>query len=103
MNKEDILNKSRQSRKDEGLEYVENKGRKIGYIAFTCVFFFIVIFNAFIGRKSYAVAALFWTFIVGENIAKYQFTHEKKHIFLATFSSILTILSLINFVLASLR
>ncbi|MCC0638340.1 MULTISPECIES: DUF6442 family protein [unclassified Clostridioides] len=103
MNKEEILNKSRQSRKDEGLEYVENKGRKIGYIAFTCVFCFIVIFNAFIGQKSYTVAALFWTFIVAESIAKYQFTRKKQYIFVATFSLIVTITSLINFVSASLR
>ncbi|MCC0704924.1 hypothetical protein IC213_17840 [Clostridioides sp. ES-S-0049-02] len=102
MNKEEILNKSRQS-KDEGLEYVENKGRKIGYIAFTCVFCFIVIFNAFIGQKSYTVAALFWTFIVAESIAKYQFTRKKQYIFVATFSLIVTITSLINFVSASLR
>lgn len=103
MNKEEILNKSRQSKKDEGLEYVENKGRKIGYIAFTCVFCFITIFNIFIGQKNDAMLALFWTFIVAENIAKFQFTHDIKNLIVAIGFSILTILSLIDFVSTSLR
>ncbi|CZR95588.1 MULTISPECIES: DUF6442 family protein [Clostridioides] len=103
MNKEEILSKSRQSNKDEGLEYIENKGRKIGYSIFTCVFAFIVIFNTFIGQKSDAVSALFWTFGLAENIAKYQFTHEKKNLILAIGFLITTIFSLTNFVLSSLR
>lgn len=103
MNKEEILNKSRQSKKDEGLEYIENKGRKIGYIAFIFVFSFIIIFNALVGQKSDAIGALFWTFMVAENIAKYQFTHDRKNLIAAIGFSILTIFLLINFVLASLR
>lgn len=103
MNKEEILSKSRQSNKDEGLEYIENKGRKIGYLIFICIFAFIVIFNAFIGQKSDAVSALFWTFGVAENITKYQFTHEKKNLILAIGFLITTIFSLTNFVLSSLR
>lgn len=102
MNKEEILSKSRQSTKDEGLEYIENKGRKIGYSIFICVFAFIVIFNAFIGQKSDAVSALFWTFGLAENIAKYQFTHEKKNLILSIGFLITTIFSLTNFVLSSL-
>lgn len=103
MNKEEILSKSRQSNKDEGLEYIENKGRKIGYLIFVCVCFFIGIFNAFIGQKNDAIVALFWTFGLAENIVKYQFTHEKKNLIWAIIFLISTIFSLTNFVLSSLR
>ncbi|MBY2477070.1 DUF6442 family protein [Clostridioides difficile] len=103
MNKEEILSKSRQSNKDEGLEYIENKGRKIGYSIFICIFAFIVIFNAFIGQKNDAVSALFCTFGLAENIAKYQFTHEKKNLIWAIIFLITTIFLLTNFVLSSLR
>lgn len=103
MDKKEILNKSRQSKRDEGLEYAENKGRKLGYIAFSCVFVFIVLFNAIMGQNSYAVSALFWSFISAETIAKYQFTHKKSYLFIVIASAIVTIILLVNFVLISLR
>ncbi|WP_416361124.1 DUF6442 family protein [Metaclostridioides mangenotii] len=37
------------NQKNEGFEHFENKGRKISYIAFCCVFIFIILFNAFRG------------------------------------------------------
>ncbi|MCC0783734.1 hypothetical protein IR152_11685 [Clostridioides sp. ES-S-0108-01] len=103
MNREEILSKSRQSNRDEGLEYIENKGRKVGYSIFVCVCFFIEIFNAFTGQKNDAILALFWTFGLSENIIKYQFTHEKKNLIWAIIFLISTIFSLTNFVLSSLR
>lgn len=103
MNKEEILNKSRQSNNDEWLEYIENKWRKIGYSIFAGVSFFILIFSFFTGQENDAVFALVWTFGAAENTVKYQFTRDKGNLILAVASLILTILSLINFVSASLR
>ena len=54
--KEEILRKSRNSNKDEGMEFAENKGRKIGFAALSVIFVFIIFFNVFLGKKSYEVA-----------------------------------------------
>lgn len=101
--KEEILKKSRNSNKDEGIEYVENKGRKIGFTAFCIVFIFIVLFNAFRGEESYAVSSLFWIFIATEAIPKYKFTHEKVYLVTIIAGGIASIASLISFILVSVR
>ncbi len=103
MDKEEILNKSRQSKKDEGFEHIENKGRKIGYIVFCCVFVFIILFNAFMGQQNFAVSALFWAYLAAEAIPKYQFTHNKSYLIVTIAGSIATIAYLASFVLESLR
>ncbi len=47
MNKEEILEKSRKEKSDEGLIAAENQGRKIGIGEFCGVFVFIILFNFF--------------------------------------------------------
>ncbi len=48
MNKEEILEKSRKEKSDEGLIAAENQGRKIGIGVFCGVFVFIILFNIFL-------------------------------------------------------
>ena len=103
MNKDEILKKSRQQKKDEGVEYTENNGRKFGFSAFCCVFIFEVIFNSFLGEQSYAIFALFWTFIAAEAIAKYRFTRKKAYLITIIAGFVAAIASLASFVLVSLR
>ncbi len=50
MDKNTILEKSRNSRSDEGIEYAESKGRKIGFVIFSLIFLFIILFNLFFFR-----------------------------------------------------
>lgn len=102
-NKEDILRKSRNSKIDEGMEFIENKGRKIGFIAFCVVFIIIVLFNAFMGKKSNEVATLFWAYLACESIPKYKFTHERIYLITIIFGTVASVLSLSNFILTSLR
>ena len=68
MKKDEILQKSRQSNNDEGIEYADNRGRKIGFIAFSILFIFIAIFNLFLGdpRTFYAISPLFLIFMACE-------------------------------------
>lgn len=103
MNKEEILSKSRQENKDEGMEFIENKGRRIGFSVFCVIFIFIILFNAFNGEQSYSVSALFWAFIAGESIPKYKFTRRKIYLVTAVASGIATIASLVSFAFVSLR
>lgn len=105
MNKEEILAKSRQSFKDEGLEYAENEGRKIGFIAFTLLFVFLIIVSLFFGETStsYAVSSLFWAFIAAEGYTKYRFLSKKVYLITLIAGSIASVLSVVNYVLAILR
>lgn len=97
--KEKILEISRNSNKDEGIEYFENEGRKIGFSVCCMLFIFIVIFNAFKGEQNYAVSSLFWAFIATEAIPKYKFTHKKVYIITIIAGGIASIASLISFIL----
>lgn len=63
MDKNTVLEKSRNSRSDEGIEYAESKGRKIGFVIFSLIFLFIILFNLFFsgGNNSvfYAASSMF--------------------------------------------
>ncbi|WP_394863316.1 DUF6442 family protein [Paraclostridium bifermentans] len=102
-NKEEILKRSRNSKRDEGMEFVENKGRTIGFRALCVIFIFIVLFNSFMGKRSDEVSALFWAYLAFESIPKYKFTHEKAYLVTTIFGIIASLASLLNFILTSLR
>lgn len=78
MNKDEILERSRREKKDEGLEYAMNKGRRIGTAGMSAMFIVLVIFNLMKGINNYAIFALFWTYIGLENLGKYTVTRERK-------------------------
>ncbi|SCK01813.1 Uncharacterised protein [uncultured Clostridium sp.] len=99
MDKEEILSKSRQEKKDEGVEFVENKGRKIGFTVFTCVYVFILACNVEMGRSSYEVNALLFTFLSSEAVLKYKFTHKNKYLIFSIVSIIITIFSLVKYII----
>lgn len=105
MNKEEILERSRQSLKDEGMEYAENQGRKIGFVAFVLLFAFLGIFNLFFGETStyHAISSLFWVFVAGEAYGKYRFVRKKEYLITAIAGSIAAILSVVNYILTTLR
>lgn len=102
MNKEEILMRSREE-KDEGMEYVENKGRKIGIVAFYCIFFFIALFNMYTNQSNYAILSMFWAFAAAEVYTKYQFTSRKSYLILTICGSIACIASLFSYVIITLR
>lgn len=104
MNKEEILEKSRQSKKDEGIEYAENQGRKIGFIAFSFLFVFLTIFNLFFGESStfYAISSLLWAFIAAVGYGKYHFAKQKLYLITVIAASIASVISVVNYVLTTL-
>lgn len=74
MNKDEILERSRKEKKDEGLEYAVNKGRRIGTAGMSAMFIALVIFNLLEGINNYAIFALFWTYVGLENLGRYTVT-----------------------------
>lgn len=103
MNKDEILNRSRQSKKDEGVEFVQNEGVRFGFYVFVIVSFLMVIFNQFIGVKSFDIFALIFIFGSTESMTKYKFTHKKRYIISTVVYILLCIMSLFAYIDISLR
>ncbi len=77
MNKEEVLARSRKERINEGVVEAENRGRKWGYVVFSIVGIFIIIFNFINGQKSYEIMALVFALLEAEAYTKYLFTKQK--------------------------
>ncbi len=103
MNKEEILTRSRNENKDEGMSAAENKGRKIGSLVFCLVFIFITVFNLLNGQSNYAPAAMFWAFIAAESYPKYVFTKQKTYMVTTVAGAVASIASLGSFIITTLR
>lgn len=103
MNREEILEKSRKEMNDEGLIAAENKGRKIGIAAFTCIFALITLFDFFNGRVNYAANGLFWAFLAAEAYPKYKFTSKSGYLIMVIVGVLICIVSLASYVLTVLR
>lgn len=103
MNREEILEKSRNEKKDEGMIEAENKGRRIGITAFSAVFIFIILFNFINGQPSYAPMAMFWAFAAAEAYPKYKFTNKKDYLVTAIAGAVASIGFLACFVINVLR
>lgn len=103
LNRQEILEKSRKENNDEGMVYAQNRGRMFGYIGFGIVFLFIIIFNLFNGRDSYAPMAMFWAFICFESYPKFIFTKRKSYLALTILSAVTTLSFLICFIMETLN
>lgn len=106
MNKKDILEMSQNSKKDEGMEFAENQGRKIGISFFCAMFAVIILFDSFFGKGSrtfHAASAMFWTFMAAEAFPKYRFSHNKSYLIIIIAGGIAAMASLANFILLTLR
>lgn len=103
MNKDEILNKSRESKKDEGAEFIESKGVQLGLVIFIVISFFMIIFNEVVGLKSFDIYTLTLIFLSTESITKYRFTHKKRYVIITIFYVTLGIISLLAYIDTSLR
>ena len=102
MDREEVLKRSRGEHQDEGFAEAENRGRKIGMIAFACVFVFISLFNLFHGRENHAPQSMFWAFVAAEAYPKYVFTKQKVYLVIVIAGAFTSVCALINFVLSVL-
>ena len=81
--KEEILAKSRKLGNDEGIEYVENKGSKMGiYVAGTIVGAPLAFLSLLAGEMPtfFALVTLYIAFGAGELFAKYRFFKQKRYL-----------------------
>lgn len=103
MNRDEILAKSRQEKKDEGMRDAENRGRRAGFAAFTVVFIIIIMINFINGRPNYGPLAMFWIYVSAEAYPKYCFTQRKAYLVSVIAGSLAAIFSLLNMLLTIYR
>lgn len=103
MTREEILARSRSEHRDEGMECAENRGRKIGFSVFCCVFIVLLLFQLFTGGETEGFLALFWAFLAAEAFPKYQFTGKKSYLITTICGALASLFFLVGFMLDALR
>ncbi|MDR2166254.1 MAG: DUF6442 family protein [Clostridiales bacterium] len=81
MNKDEILEKSRAAKGDEGAENAVNKGLKWGYVSFVVVANFFVITNIWLSgndtpKIGIVTASLLFTFAAAQCFSTYRFNKK---------------------------
>ncbi len=98
MNREEILEKSRKSVVDEGLENAQKRGNDLGRLLFSLVSVFVVIFNVRHG-ESYALPMTFIAlFVASDHLAAFRFTKKKYDLIMALLTGVTCILALTVYV-----
>ena len=79
--KEEILEKSRQSQQDEGIEYAVRKGIELGNYYTTGAGFALIIFSTFAQQTlvMYAIFTLMGANAFGDFLAKYRYFKQKRY------------------------
>ena len=103
--KEEILAKSRKSGKDEGMEYAQLKGNKIGEYTMLATVIPIMAFTVLFGElvALFAVTATILGFAVGQCFVKYRFTKRKSHLAWTVGIAIVTVFCIVFLVARSLE
>ncbi|WP_068614657.1 DUF6442 family protein [Paenibacillus tuaregi] len=82
MKKEEILEKSRNEKRDEGKEYVFDKGRKSGFFGMLVIFCILAVFNLYTNRQetNSALIAVMFGYLGCEGLGMYSVTKKKMHL-----------------------
>jgi len=80
--KEEILAKSRQSKKDEGMEYAEVKGFKLGERTGSVAAVILIALAFFIGQAEtiFAIGTIIFAAVFGQSLTVYQFKKTKYYL-----------------------
>ena len=99
MEKQDILEKSRHEKEDEGVTYAENSGRRYGEIGFCLLIIALSAYNGVKGLDNYLPLVLFWGYIAAESAGKYQVRRERRFLWGIVFGAIASLCFLLCYVL----
>lgn len=80
MNKEEILARSRNEKKDEGKEYYESQGRRYGTVAMLIMFTILAVFNLYQGQSNHQILAMFFAYLGAESYGMFKMSRKKEHI-----------------------
>ena len=102
MKKEEVLEKSRASKSDEGIDFAQNQGRKIGIVCFHVLLVVMLISSRFLAdaidkTAMYALFTLTAAFWASESYAMYRFSGEKSHLATALLIAVISLAALALF------
>lgn len=101
MNKEEILSRSRNEKKDEGVEYAESRARRIGELGMFAVYIIVIVYNMFKGLQNEVAFILFWTYFGFSWLGKYRVTHNTLQLVSAIFGIMAAILYFAGYIIAT--
>lgn len=94
MDKDEILQKSREQKEDEGVVFADNNGRRFGVIGFCSVFIIIMLFNLFTGQNNHVPFSMFWSYSSAEAYGKYRVTQKKVYMTTTILAAVASLCSL---------
>lgn len=95
MEREEVLRKSRKEQNDEGLDYVENTGRRKGIMVLLLMSLFVILYNRIVHiQTSFGVCVVVSTYLAVEEYYKYKYTKQKKTLIYIGILLILAVCSL---------
>lgn len=77
MKKEEILERSRAEKKDEGVAYALDKGRLYGITGMTLLYLALLIFNRCFNQNNSSLFAMYWTYLAFEMFGRYRIIKRK--------------------------
>jgi len=83
MKREEVLERSRKDKTDEGKEFVFNKGRKTGFIGMLILFCILAVFNLYNNRQetNFALLSMMFGYLSCESFGTYNITKRKVDLF----------------------
>lgn len=99
MDKDEILEKSRAAKKDEGVEYAHSKGNSLGEKILAVVSLPMAIFSIVIGEYAiiWAIGAMTFAHVLGQSLSIFRFTKRKYHLAWIVLSIVMLIVFLVQF------
>lgn len=100
MKKEEILEKSRKEKRDEGKEYVFDKGRKSGVFGLVVIFCILAVFNLYTKRQetNSALLAVMFGYLGCEGLGMYSVAKKKLDLFKFIIGSIISLSFLVLYI-----
>lgn len=98
MNKEEILQKSREEKTDEGFEYILNKSRRWYVIVNSILCIFYIFFNAYVGKEYFEIFSILFSGVAISLFYAYKFTGSKMYLFFSIFDGAISLMYLIIYV-----
>lgn len=80
MDRNEILKISKESKKDEGIEFIKNKSSRLIYNTVAIVGLLITLVNIYAGKNSYDLYILAFSILLVDMISRYRFTKRKIYI-----------------------
>lgn len=98
MDREEVLAHSRREKRDEGEEYAENRGRRLGETGMLLMFFTLFILNGWHGIDNAQVGALFLAYVGMESCGRYTVTRNRKLLVSGGVSLLCSLLWLLHYI-----